>query len=147
MVSAQLNNISQIRSFPQERVNIKKKWNHHLDIILSIFEPNSQFSRPNPGSAGKGNWKMSGLMGTNMLQIELQLITNFNLWKILGPSQRLFQHTPTTPQPIPPFANSERNPSWMPLGKGCSGCVPVECVETTFDTRPSLVVTGVIRLL
>ena len=28
------------------------------------------------------------------------------------------------PQPMPPL--------W-PVGKGCSGCVPVRCVETTLD--------------
>ncbi len=31
-------------------------------------------------------------------------------------------------------ANYERNPGWKkPVGKGCSGCVPVRCVETTLE--------------
>ena len=40
------------------------------------------------------------------------------------------EHTPSNP----PFANYERNPFFLPVGKGCSGCVPVRCVETTLDT-------------
>ena len=39
-----------------------------------------------------------------------------------------------TPQAIP-LPNYERIPGLQPVGKGCSGCVPVRCVETTLDYR------------
>ena len=55
---------------------------------------------------------------------------------IQSTNQILFQHTPISHTPgDPPFANYERNPSWKPFGKSCSGCVPVRCVETTFELK------------
>ena len=43
-------------------------------------------------------------------------------------------HTPGNP----PFANYEGNPGLKPVGKGCSGYVPVRCVETTLEMIPEL---------
>ena len=42
VVSTHLKNISQIGNLPQKRVKIKKKWNHHLDLLskfgISFFQ-------------------------------------------------------------------------------------------------------------
>ena len=42
-----------------------------------------------------------------------------------------------TPQAIP-LPNYERIPGLQPVGKSCSGCVPVRCVETTWDGAETL---------
>ena len=39
------------------------------------------------------------------------------------------EHTPDNP----PLDTYERIPLKQPIGKGCSGCVPVRCVETSLE--------------
>ena len=59
-----------------------------------------------------------------LMPIELVVVSLF--------SKKIATHPQGTPQAIP-LANYERNPCKKPVGKGCSGCVPVRCVETTLD--------------
>ena len=42
---------------------------------------------------------------------------------------RKVQHTPRAHPRQSPYPTMKRIPLW-PVGKGCSGCVPVRCVET-----------------
>ena len=49
-------------------------------------------------------------------------------------SKKLTTHPWSTPQAIPRAPTMKGFPL-QPIGKGCSGCVPVRCVETTLEAK------------
>ncbi len=61
VVSTHLKNISQIGSFPQVGVKIKNIWNHHLVMVLFLFDPYTHWAF------------LEGLLGLRILRSHLQL--------------------------------------------------------------------------
>ena len=59
--------ISQIGSFPQVGVNIKNVWNHHLDLILQKFRPNSDRQKPITSTTCKKSLNITILKVKNIL--------------------------------------------------------------------------------